>query len=53
MSFENSPAGPDRQQLAVAYREALASSDIRVARLGLELLWRRVEEVLAQKVEGS
>jgi hypothetical protein len=29
-------------QLAVAYREAHESPDIRVTRLGLELLWRQL-----------
>jgi hypothetical protein len=48
MPIENSPAGPDRQQLEIAYREAQTSEDIRVTRLGLEILWKKVDETLAE-----
>jgi hypothetical protein len=36
-------------QLAAAYTEALGSPDIRVARIGLELLWRQLEQALAEE----
>jgi hypothetical protein len=54
------PAAADRQGLVVhrlrcslrqlesAYREALYSPDVQVARLGLELIWQWLEEALAE-----
>jgi hypothetical protein len=37
------------RHLAAVYREALDSPDIRVTKLGLELLWRRLRQALAEE----